>query len=47
MRNAALVRVLRLWRALDGQSYAPPLAVLAERFGVTVRTIRVNPRQDA
>lgn len=40
MRNGTLVRVLRLRQHLEGWRYAPPLAQLADRFGVTTRTIR-------
>lgn len=39
-RNRTLLRVLTLFRRLDGCRYAPPLAELAKEFGVCERTIR-------
>jgi predicted DNA-binding transcriptional regulator YafY len=39
-RNVQAVRLLRLAKRLDGCRFTPPLAQLADEFGVCARTIR-------
>lgn len=38
-RGRALVRVLRLWRLLDGRRYRPSATELGRELGVSYRTI--------
>ncbi len=37
-RNRALVRVLSLWRLIEGRRRCLPVRVMAERLGVSIRT---------
>jgi predicted DNA-binding transcriptional regulator YafY len=39
-RASTIVRVLRLWRMLEGRRSRPPVVVLAQDLGVHPRTVK-------